>query len=174
MVPPPPAVQGAASSAGSGRLIALGIHPAVAPPAEPPQGNRRGTFAASPEGKAGAAGTPDIKGDSSASTNGHGNSNSTGRGNGTGNGVSNGAPPGIHVGAPAQPPTSAIGGSSGVSSAGGAGSSNGTMTASASPEPKISAAPASVSASVAGQKWMSSTIPARLNRKYSMAAVSTR
>ena len=152
VVPPPPAVQGAASSAGSGRLIVLGIHPAVAPPAEPPQGNRRGTFAASPEGKAGAAGTPDIKGDSSASTSGHGNSNSTGRGNGTGNGASNGAPPGIHVGAPAQSPTSAIGGSSVVSSPGGAGSPNGTMTASGSPEPKMSAAPASVSASARGPK----------------------
>jgi protein TonB len=148
VVPPPPAIQGAASSAGSGRLIALGIHPAVAPPAEPPQGNRRGTFAATPEGKAGSAGTPDIKEDSSAGTNGHGSSNSAARGNGTGSGSSN-VPPGLHVGAPAQPPTSASAGdgSSGATFAGGDGSPSGTMMANASPAPKISAPPASISAS---------------------------
>src|SRR5207344_2181215 len=112
VVPPPPAVQGASSSPGSGRLIALGIHPSVAPPAEPPQGNRRGTFAATPEGKAGAAGTPDIKGDSSAGTDGHGLSRGSATGQGTGAGARNDAPPGLHVGAPAQPPTSASGGNS--------------------------------------------------------------
>ena len=154
VVPPPPAVQGAASSAGSRRLIALGIHPTVAPPAEPPQGNRRGTFAATPEGKAGAAGTPDIKRDSSAGTNGHGSSNSAARGNGMGAGSSNGAPPGLHVGAPVQPPPSAISsdGSAGANSAGGAGSPSGTMTASASPAPKISAPPTSASASARAPK----------------------
>jgi len=147
VVPPPPAVQGAAASAGSGRLIALGIHPAGAPPSDPPQGNRRGTFAATPEGKPGAAGTPDIKSDNSAGTDGHGRSKGAARGMGSGS--SNGAPPGLHVGAPAQPPTSAVdgAGSSGTNSVGGAGSPSDTMTASASPAPKIIAAPGSASAS---------------------------
>ena len=49
-----------AGSGQNGRLIALGIHPAVAAPAAMPNGNRRGTFAATPAGKAGAAGTPDV------------------------------------------------------------------------------------------------------------------
>jgi hypothetical protein len=51
VVPPPPSVPSARSAEGGGHLIALGIHPSVTPPAEPPQGNRRGTFAAGPEVK---------------------------------------------------------------------------------------------------------------------------
>ncbi len=59
VVPPPPAVSGAMSR-GNGQLIALGVHP-LAPSAAvaPPAGNRRGTFAATPDGKAGASGAPD-------------------------------------------------------------------------------------------------------------------
>lgn len=61
-VAPPPSVAAGNSHAG-GRLVALGIHP-VAPtgPVAVPAGNRRGTFSASPKGKAGASGTPDIAG----------------------------------------------------------------------------------------------------------------
>jgi protein TonB len=63
-----------ASSGGvgaGGRLIALGIHP-VAPngPVAVPEGNRRGTFAATPQGKQGAAGTPDLPGSNTATKNG--------------------------------------------------------------------------------------------------------
>ncbi len=61
VVAPPPSIQGNAGSDNGGRLIALGIHPAAArEPMDMPAGNRRGTFAATPAGKAGAAGTPDI------------------------------------------------------------------------------------------------------------------
>lgn len=57
-----------------------------------PAGNRRGTFAAGPQGKTSAAGTPDLAGEKSA-----GNGS-----NGTGlKGRSNGLPAGLHVGAPA-------------------------------------------------------------------------
>jgi TonB family protein len=60
VVPPPPSVRGSGTS-GDGRLIALNIHPmAPSGPVAAPAGNRRGTFAAGPEGKAGAAGTPDV------------------------------------------------------------------------------------------------------------------
>jgi TonB family protein len=57
-VAPPPSVA-ASNTRGGGRLIALGIHP-VAPtgPVAVPAGNRRGTFAANPQGKSGASGTP--------------------------------------------------------------------------------------------------------------------
>jgi TonB family protein len=151
VVPPPPATQGAASSAGAGRMIALGIHPSVAPPAEPPQGNRRGTFAASPEGKGGAAGTPEIKGDST-DTDGRGLARGSASGIGAGS-SNNGAPPGIHVGAPAQPPTSnTTGGGPLGSSAGSVGDPKGTMMASASASPKIGASPGSASASAHGPK----------------------
>ena len=60
VVPPPPSVEGPRNAEAGGRLIVLGIHPSVAPPAEPPRGNRRGTFAAGPEGKPGARGTPEL------------------------------------------------------------------------------------------------------------------
>jgi hypothetical protein len=51
VVPPPPSFQGSGSSAG-GRIIALNLHPAVGAPPDPPQGNRRGGFAATPETRA--------------------------------------------------------------------------------------------------------------------------
>jgi TonB family protein len=59
VVPPPPSMQGNANSNSGGRMIALGIHP-VEPgaPIQAPAGNRRGTFAATPEGRVGAPGTP--------------------------------------------------------------------------------------------------------------------
>ncbi len=61
VVPPPPSLSGTGASNQDGRLIALNLHPVVAGgPVEVPNGNRRGTFAATPEGKPGAPGTPDI------------------------------------------------------------------------------------------------------------------
>lgn len=56
-------------------MIALGIHPAaVNGPIEVPRGSRSGEFAAGPEGKPDAPGTPEIKGGTVESTNtaGHG------------------------------------------------------------------------------------------------------
>jgi len=57
VVPPPPSVS-AASSGGSfgsrGHMIALNLHPAVGAPSNPPSGNRRGNFAAAPEGHSAA------------------------------------------------------------------------------------------------------------------------
>jgi len=95
---PAPNVQGLASTKGQGQLIALGLNPAdVHGPISVPSGNRSGEFHASPGGKAGAPGTPNVVG--------------TGTGTGTGSGAGNGLPPGISVGAP--PPgaaTSAIAG----------------------------------------------------------------
>ncbi|MGH9497567.1 MAG: energy transducer TonB [Terriglobales bacterium] len=61
VVPPPPSVPGRGVSGAGGRMIALNVNPA-APSAsvEVPAGNRRGTFAAMPEGKTGATGAPEI------------------------------------------------------------------------------------------------------------------
>lgn len=62
VVPPPPSVGASGSSGAStgarGRVIALNLHPAVGAPPDPSAGNRRGSFAAGPEGRAGASGTP--------------------------------------------------------------------------------------------------------------------
>jgi len=92
VLPPPPSIQGTGTSRADGRLIALGIHPAATlAPIEEPAGNRRAVFAATPEGKPGAPGTPAV----SAGEN-HGNA--AGSGN-NGNGI----PPGLFVGAGPQP-----------------------------------------------------------------------
>ncbi len=89
-VPPPPSISGGSASGSGGRIIALGIHPASMQTAvAPPAGNRRGTFAATPGGKAGAAGTPDI-----VARNARGN----GAGAGSGKSVF-GVPSGLTVGA---------------------------------------------------------------------------
>ena len=85
---------------------------APAVPAVPPQdpgGNRRGTFAATPSGKPGAAGTPDIAGTGSAS-------------GAAGAGKSNGLPPGLSVGAaPDHQPGGAVAGNGPGTGDGGSG-----------------------------------------------------
>lgn len=70
-VAPPPSVASTGGARAGGRLIALGIHP-VAPngPVAVPEGNRRGTFAANPQGKQGATGTPDLPGSNTAAKSG--------------------------------------------------------------------------------------------------------
>ena len=61
VVPPPPSVQPGDGSRSDGRLIALSMNPAPPPAAvEVPSGNRRGTFAATPQGKPGSSGAPEI------------------------------------------------------------------------------------------------------------------
>lgn len=92
VVPPPPAVQGTGGR--DGRLIALNLHPAAASgPVEAPAGNRLGTFAATPQGKPGAAGTPDVAGDAKPS------SQTTGASGGKSGWPAAGVPPGLQVGA---------------------------------------------------------------------------
>ncbi|MGA2694835.1 MAG: TonB family protein [Terriglobales bacterium] len=95
-VPPPPAITGMPSK-GGGQLIALGVRPmAPATHVVPPAGNRRGTFAATPDGKSIAAGTPDSAHGQSATSVASGKS-------------ANGIPSGLQVGGASK--TSAIGGS---------------------------------------------------------------
>ncbi|HSS97685.1 MAG TPA: TonB family protein [Terriglobales bacterium] len=109
---PPPSMSGVGSSrTGGGQVIALSVRPAPPNAAEAiPSGNRRGTFAAGPQGKSGAAGTPDVP--ATKDQAGSGVSRGQGNGNGAGNTTNaNGAPPGLMVGtAPKNAPTSAIAG----------------------------------------------------------------
>ncbi len=76
VVPPPPSVSAAGSSGASmgepGRVIALNLHPAVGAPPDPPAGNRRGAFAATPDGHVGASGSPSATGGSSSKESGSG------------------------------------------------------------------------------------------------------
>jgi TonB family protein len=69
VVPPPPSASGSMGS--QGRVVALNLRPAVGAPPNPPAGNRRGTFAATPTGHAGASGAP---GSAGGSANGNGSS----------------------------------------------------------------------------------------------------
>ncbi len=141
VVPPPPSVQGSGGS-GDGRLIALSLHPAApSGPVDVPAGNRRGTFAATPEGKAGAPGTPDIPAD-----NRHGAASGVGSGRGGGDATGSGSnmsgvPPGLVVGAgPKSISSSGVaGGTSGVAKGK---SSDSPLLASATP-PRVTAVPRS-------------------------------
>jgi TonB family protein len=140
VVPPPPSMQGSHASEAGGKLIALGIHPAVTPPAELPRGNRRGTFAAGPEGKPDASGTPEIRADRSGGNGTGAASARAGTGPGTGSTNATGAPPGLHVGA-GRPATAVTSGEpSGTDAGAGIG---GTETASlaAPPRPAPSSGP---------------------------------
>jgi TonB family protein len=90
-VGPPPSLAASGGSAG-GRLIALGIHPAAATgPVTVPGGNRRGKFAAGPQGKPDASGTPDLAGSKSDAN--HAGGDGSARNHGS-------LPAGLHVGAP--------------------------------------------------------------------------
>ena len=89
VVAPPPSMQGSSAASGSGgRMIALNLHPAVGAPPDPSAGNRRGTFAATPEGHAGATGSPGSSGNAATSNGAGGTSRN---GNGT-------LPSGLYVG----------------------------------------------------------------------------
>jgi TonB family protein len=71
IVAPPPSLAASASGAsfGSrGRIVALNLHPAVG---APPGGNRRGTFAATPDGHPGASGSPGAAAGNGSNTNGN-------------------------------------------------------------------------------------------------------
>jgi TonB family protein len=132
-VPPPPSIPGNTGSNPNGRIISLGIHPAAMSPAEVPAGNRRGIFAATPEGKTGAAGTPDV----AAGTN---------RGSGSGAGKnSDGIPSGLTVGAaPDTQGRSAVAGKGNGTGSGGTAtghsSDNSRLVADATP-PRVTAIP---------------------------------
>jgi TonB family protein len=110
VIPPPPAAAASGSSGGSNRVIALSLHPDVSAPPNPPAGNRRGTFAASPEGHAGASGTPGSSSATTTATNGSGNGSSKGNGNESNRKGSSDLPAGLYVGSAAQPKTSPVAG----------------------------------------------------------------
>jgi TonB family protein len=133
VVPPPPSVQ-ASGVANDGRLIALNLHPtAPSGPVDVPAGNRRGTFAATPEGKPGAAGTPNIPADSQHAAMRDGDTAAAGNG-------TNGVPPGLFVGRSARPEANSAvaGGTPGVSEKKSLG--NSPLLASATP-PRVPAPP---------------------------------
>src|SRR5438552_2338302 len=140
VVPPPPAVAGTGTSSRAGQLIALSIHPAaINGLIDPPAGNRRGTFSATPQGKHGASGTLDVATGTSHD------------GSGTGSGhrrcttcVRSG-PAGLHVGAGPAAQSSSVVGQGGADGADGGSSQaargNDALVANVTPPRVSSAAP---------------------------------
>jgi TonB family protein len=100
VVAPPPSLRPSSGSSGSGggRMVALNLHPAVGAPPAPPAGNRRGTFAATPEGHRGASGAP-------GATAGNGKEGAGGSGKKSGD-----LPPGLYVGKTSGTPISPVAG----------------------------------------------------------------
>jgi len=136
IVPPPPTVSGSGATGESfgarGRVIALNLHPAVSAPPDPPAGSRRGTFAATPEGRAGASGSPGASGTGGSKQNGSGASRK---------GTSD-LPAGLYVGNPAVK-TAPVAGDpgKGLTSSASISSVNPNLTASVRP-PRVNSAPA--------------------------------
>ncbi len=87
VVAPPPSLGATGHARSSASVVALSLHPAVGAPPAPPEGNRRGSFAAGPEGRRGASGI------AGAST-GSGKSDSSGSGKKN----SSDLPSGLYVG----------------------------------------------------------------------------
>lgn len=100
VITPPPSLGASAGSRPRGSLIALNLHPSVGAPTGSVAGNRRGTFAATPEGHRGASGTA-------------GASALGGTVNGTGSASKNSTnvPSGLYVGKNPTPTTSPVAGS---------------------------------------------------------------
>ena len=97
VVAPAPSLGAPGRSRSGGSMIALSLHPAVGAPPAPPAGNRRGSFAATPEGHRGASGTP---GSSSAGNSTGGPGPASGKASGSGSGTKANAdlPSGLYVG----------------------------------------------------------------------------
>jgi TonB family protein len=112
-----------------------------------PSGNRRGTFAATPAGKTGAAGTPDIAA----------NPNHNGRNGSDAGKSSNGIPPGLGVGAAPNDQTSSTGAGQGQGNGIGDGtaptrsSDNSRLLADATP-PRVAATPSHLASEVSEDK----------------------
>ena len=135
--PPANVALGAGSGAQPlGQIIALGVHPAMPNgPIELPGGNRRGEFAAGPNGHPGAAGTPD----KACCGSGPGGTGSGNGGPGSGNGAN---PSGVSVGAGPYNPGAAVQGNTpsngaGTGHGGGAPSDLKTLMAKAIAPPRI-------------------------------------
>ena len=135
VIPPPPSLTASKSRSartGAGRqIVALSLHPAVGAPPDTPAGNRRGSFAASVDGKVGASGAP-------------GAPSETGTGKGTGNGKSankNSLPSGLYVGKSSKSVTSTVAGDPSAETKNGRDTVNPNLIASARPPRTITQSP---------------------------------
>jgi TonB family protein len=138
LVPPPPSLSGAGAAAESfgapGRVVALNLHPAIVEPPAPPTGNRRGTFAATPEGRSGASGSPGGTSGNSNANAGSGASGGKGIGSESNRKSPSDLPAGLYVGTSGTKASTVAGNKSPTNSA------NPNLTASVSP-PRVTSGP---------------------------------
>ena len=87
VIAPPPSVGASGGSRSGGGMVALSLHPSVGAPPAAVSGNRRGSFAATPEGHRGASGEP-----------GSPTGASTAEGSGSGKSSRTNLPSGLYVG----------------------------------------------------------------------------
>jgi TonB family protein len=105
VIAPPPSLGAAGGSRSGGGMIALSLRPAVGVPPTPVAGNRRGTFASTPEGHHGASGTAGASAGDASTT----------KGNGSGGKTAATLPSGLYVGKTSKA-TSAVAGDPSASS----------------------------------------------------------
>lgn len=138
LVPPPPSIAASGSSGESfgtrGRIIALNLHPAVGAPPNPPAGNRRGAFAATPEGHSGASGSPGTNSGNTNAGSGAGGSGGKGIGSGSTRKGTSDVPAGLYVGSTAAESSPVAGNKSSTNSV------NPNLMASLQP-PRVTSAP---------------------------------
>jgi TonB family protein len=146
VVAPPPSVSASGSSGesfgGRGRVIALNLHPAVGAPPDPPAGNRRGAFAATPAGHPGASGSPGaVSGGPAGGTDAGGKGISKESAGGSSRRGTGEVPAGLYVGS-APPKTSPVAGDPAKAPAnpGSPNSVNPNLMASVRP-PRVTSAP---------------------------------
>ncbi len=99
VIAPPPSVGASGGSRSGGDMVALSLHPSVGAPPAPAVGNRRGAFAAAPEGHRGASGTPGSSGGDASVANGAG----------AGSKAAGNLPSGLYVGKTSNPTSSVAG-----------------------------------------------------------------
>jgi len=99
VIAPPPSVGASGGSRSGGDMVALSLHPSVGAPPAPAAGNRRGAFAATPEGRRGASGAPGSSGGDAFVAN----------GTGAGSKTAGNLPSGLYVGKTSNPASSVAG-----------------------------------------------------------------
>src|SRR5258708_7887637 len=96
VIAPPPSLGASRGARSAASIIALSLHPSVDAPPNPPAGNRRGTFASTPEGHRGASGAAGT----STASNGTSGTSENGKASGSGSGKrgAGDVPSGLYVG----------------------------------------------------------------------------
>jgi TonB family protein len=108
VIAPPPSVGASAGSRSTSSMIALSLHPAVGAPPESPAGNRRGNFAATPEGRRASSGTAGAS-PADKSAGGANSGNGKASESAANKKSSNGLPSGLYVGKSSAPPSPVAG-----------------------------------------------------------------